>query len=342
MKNKDILVTGGAGYIGSHTVVALVEQGYRPVIVDDLRNSRDTVPQKINDLTNQSLPFYAVDCGNESDMEEIFSAHNFEGVIHFAAYKAVGESVEKPLMYYQNNLGSLTTVLGLCAKHGVNNIVFSSSCTVYGEPKGNIVMDESAPIQKANSPYGETKIIGEQILTDFQKAHSESNVVCLRYFNPVGAHPTAEIGELPIGRPNNLVPFITQTAVGKWPALTVFGKDYPTKDGTCIRDFIHVCDLADAHVHALNYAQKSNGRWEAINIGTGQGTSVLELIDVFEKVSGEKLNYKFGDRRPGDVTAIYADASKAQKVLGWTAKRSLEDSMLSAWKWEQKCMEHAS
>ena len=342
MKNKPILVTGGAGYIGSHAVVALVEQGYLPVIVDDLRNSQADVPQKLDKLCGVSLPFFPVDCCDSRALEAIFEKFDFDGVIHFAAYKAVGESVEEPLKYYQNNLGSLVALLECCKKFGVNNIVFSSSCTVYGQPEGHIEMDESAPIQKANSPYGETKIICEQILKDYQSANPKSKVVCLRYFNPIGAHPSAEIGELPLGKPNNLVPFITQTAVGKWPKLTVFGNDYPTKDGTCIRDFIHVCDLADAHVNAIAYAEKSTGIWDAINVGTGEGTSVLELIQIFEKVSGEKLSYEFGPRRSGDVIAIYANANKANKVLGWTAKRTLEDSMSSAWKWQQNCVEHAS
>jgi UDP-glucose 4-epimerase len=342
MKKNHILVTGGAGYIGSHTVVALLENGYSPVIVDDLRNSYASVLDNLTTITGKDVPFHRVDVCDIDRMEEVFEMYDFDGIIHFAAYKAVGESVVRPLDYYKNNVSGLLTILELCSKHKVENFVFSSSCTVYGEPENQIEVDESCPIREANSPYGQTKIIGEQILRDFQNAFNKKKVVALRYFNPIGAHDSALIGEYPIGKPNNLLPFITQTASGKWPELVVFGDDYPTEDGTCIRDYIHVMDLADAHVKAMDYALKTDdGILDKINIGTGTGSSVLELIKTFEEVSEIKLPYSFGQRRLGDITAIYANATKAKKLLSWSSKRNLKQAVESAWKWEQNLKSHA-
>lgn len=337
-EKKNILVTGGAGYIGSHTVVALIENGFHPIIVDDFRNSQKEVISNLEDITKTKIEYYPIDCCDLNQLEKVFDQHAFAGIIHFAAYKAVGESVALPIRYYQNNLISLMNVLEMAEKHKVPNFVFSSSCTVYGEPKGEIEVNEQTPLQTPESPYGKTKMMSEHIINDFHFAHPTSNIYALRYFNPIGAHHTAKIGELPIGKPNNLVPFITQTAAGIQEELTVFGKDYPTPDGTCIRDFIDVQDLAEAHVAALRNLQTKNGFFDFLNLGTGRGTSVQQLIDVFEKVSGKKLNYKFGDRRPGDVVAIYANVSKGKSELQWEAKRTLEESLLSAWNWQQKLM----
>jgi UDP-glucose 4-epimerase len=333
---KYILVTGGAGFIGSHTVVSLKEQGFEPIIVDDLRNAKSFIIDNIRTILNHKVMHFKIDCCNFKEMEAVFKEFPISGIIHFAAYKAVDESVSQPLKYYRNNLTSLLTLLELSNKFNVNNFIFSSSCTVYGEPQGNVVVDENSPIQEATSAYGQTKIIGEKILQDYQRAYSSSKVTALRYFNPIGAHKTALLGELPIGKPANLLPYITQTAIGKLEKLTVYGDDYSTEDGSCIRDYIHVEDLAEAHVMALKKAMKStDGFIDAINIGTGKGTSVLELISVFEKVTKTKLNYVIGPRRIGDVPAIYANAAKAKKTLGWEAKRSIEDSVLSAWEWEK-------
>jgi UDP-glucose 4-epimerase len=333
---KYILVTGGAGFIGSHTAVSLCQQGFEPIIVDDLRNAKPFILDNLESILGKSILHFSIDCCNESALENVFSKYKILGIIHFAAYKAVDESRREPIKYYINNLTSLLTVLGLAEKFNVNNIIFSSSCTVYGEPKNTIVVDENSGIQVATTPYGETKIIGEKILFDCQKANNDLKITALRYFNPIGAHKSALIGELPIGRPANLLPYITQTGIGKLEELTVYGNDYNTEDGSCIRDYIHIEDLADAHVRALQNSIKSkSGFMEKINVGTGKGTSVLELIKVFEKVSGQKLNYKIGPRRTGDVPAIYANAARAKQVLNWTATRTLEESVLSAWKWEQ-------
>ncbi|MBU2018206.1 MAG: UDP-glucose 4-epimerase GalE [Bacteroidetes bacterium] len=333
---KKILVTGGAGYIGSHTVVSLIENGYTPVIVDDFRNAQSSVIEQLEAITNQKIKLHRVDCCDSQAMNTVFEAEKPNGVIHFAAYKAVNESVEKPLEYYKNNLQSLLVVLELYQKHKVQSLVFSSSCTVYGEPKGKIEVDESFPIEKAFSPYGQTKIICEQIIQDFHHSQPDSKIISLRYFNPVGAHASALIGEYPIGKPNNLLPYITQTAIGKLKQLTVFGNDYATSDGTCVRDYIHVCDLADAHVQAISFLEKeTNGVLEAVNIGTGKGTSVQEIIETFETETGVSLNYTIGPRRAGDVEAIYANTSKSEKILQWKAKRSLKDSVCSAWNWEK-------
>ncbi len=336
---KNILVTGGAGYIGSHTLVALIEQGFHPIIVDDFRNAHSSVIKNLEDITNTTICYHNIDCCDIKALRNVFTSQNIHGIIHFAAYKAVGESVEKPLMYYQNNLDSLLNVLTLSSEFDVENIVFSSSCTVYGNPIGEIEVDEETHLQLPSSPYGQTKLMSEQILRDFQHAYPRKNIFALRYFNPIGAHISAKIGELPIGRPNNLVPFITQTAAGIQQELVVFGKDYPTPDGTCIRDFIHVEDLADAHVAAVHQASKGSGFFEPVNIGTGKGTSVQELIHVFEKMSGLKLNYSFGPRRPGDVVSIYANAQKAKQNLHWEAKKTIEEAVLSAWKWQQNLVQ---
>ncbi len=338
---KTILVTGGAGFIGSHTVVELINSGYQPIIVDNFDNSSPFVLDNIKKITGISVPFYELDC-NEPQFEEVFKTHKIDGIIHFAANKAVGESVENPLKYYKNNIGSLVLLLELMNKHSVTNLVFSSSCTVYGEPK-ELPVTESTPRQKANSPYGNTKSISEDILTDATTAHKNLRAIALRYFNPIGAHPSSLLGELPIGKPNNLVPFITQTAIGKRDELTVFGNNYPTNDGTCIRDYIHVIDLAKAHIKAFEYlSNNTNINFDIFNIGTGNGNSVLEVIHAFEKVSNQKLKYKFGPIREGDVVAVYANVDKSKNVLNWSAEINIEDALLHAWNWEKWLKENKS
>lgn len=340
MKGK-ILVTGGAGYIGSHTAVELIESGYEVVIVDNLSNSTADSIVGIEKITGVKPTFYQADCNNIDDLRNIFRENKgINGIIHFAASKAVGESVHKPLLYYRNNLVSLMNLLEIMPEFKVENIVFSSSCTVYGEPDQNPI-DETAPIKPAESPYGNTKQINEEIIRDFVKSGAPVKSIILRYFNPVGAHPSAEIGELPNGVPQNLVPFITQTAMGIRESLSVFGDDYNTLDGSCIRDFINVVDLAKAHVVALNrmISNKSADKVEIFNLGTGNGVSVLELIKVFEKVSKTKLNYKIVGRREGDIEKIWAEPSRANNVLGWKAKENIEDTMLSAWNWQLKLRE---
>ena len=331
-KNK-ILVTGGCGFIGSHTVVSLIEKGFEPIIVDSLENSEKFILENLQTLTKTRIKFYHENCCDELAMKKIFAEENLSGVIHFAAYKAVGESVAQPLKYYKNNIGSLITLLELCEKYKVSNFIFSSSCTVYGNPD-NIPVNESTPIRKAESPYGETKIICENIINQFSSVNSWFKPVILRYFNPIGSHPSGLIGELPIGVPNNLVPFITQTAKGIRKELTVFGNDYSTTDGTCVRDYIHVCDLADAHVVSLSKIDHIKSFPVYYNLGTGKGNSVLEVIQIFEKISSSKLNYIIGKRRSGDVESIYANTSKAQNELGWKCKFSLEDALNHAWNWE--------
>ncbi|MCX2744559.1 UDP-glucose 4-epimerase GalE [Mangrovivirga sp. M17] len=333
-----ILVTGGAGYIGSHTVVELINGGYEPVIIDDFSNSDPAVISQLEKITGKSVTFYALDCNNPDNLSKIFREHpEVTGVIHFAAFKAVGESVSEPLKYYKNNIGSLVTLLESMVKYNISNLVFSSSCTVYGQPDELPVKEESAKKQ-AESPYGNTKAVCEEILQDSFNANIPIRSMALRYFNPIGAHPSSLIGELPKGVPNNLVPFVTQTAAGWRKQLTIFGDDYDTKDGTCVRDYIHVVDLANAHVKALNYLegiQNDKTHFEAVNIGTGNGNSVKEVVDTFEKVNNTSLNYKYGDRRPGDVEKVYADASTAEKVLGWKAEKSLEEALKDAWNWQK-------
>jgi UDP-glucose 4-epimerase len=332
-----ILVTGGCGYIGSHTVVELSKAGYAIVIADDLRNANRRVIEGLNELLGYTPEIHEVDVCNFEQMEILFRQHRFTGIIHFAAYKAVGESVQDPLKYYHNNLEGLNVICSLALKHKVYNFVFSSSCTVYGEPKGVKEVRENSPTSIPNSPYGYTKLIGERILSDVQKAHPEFKVMNLRYFNPVGAHPSGLIGEFPIGKPNNLLPFVTQTAIGIHSKLTVHGSDYPTNDGTCIRDYIHVCDLAQAHVKALVFLEKKDEPCrEEVNIGTGRGTSVLEIIRIFEQETGAKLNWSFGPRRPGDVVEIYANADKSADLLNWSPVYSVTDAIKHAWNWEQR------
>ncbi len=334
LKQK-ILVTGGLGYIGSHTVVALQEAGYEVVIIDDLSNSELFVLDRIKQITGIRPDFHQIDLKDTNSVNEFFRLNKVDGVIHFAAHKAVGESVQKPLMYHKNNLLGLINVLEAMKENKVDHFIFSSSCTVYGQAD-KMPIDETAPIKKAESPYAKTKQMGEEILEDFVSAY-DKNVVSLRYFNPVGAHPSALIGELPKGIPNNLVPFVTQTAAGIREFLSVFGKDYPTHDGTAIRDYIYVCDLADAHVKALTrLIQKENkSGLEVFNLGTGIGSTVLEVVQAFEKVNNLKLNYKLVDRREGDIIEAFADNSLAEKELGWKPKTSLDESMRTAWEWQK-------
>lgn len=333
-----ILVTGGLGYIGSHTVVALQQSGYEVVIIDNLSNTSDAVLDGIVKITNTAPIFEKVELRNKNEVVNFFERHhNIQGIIHFAASKAVGESVEDPLLYYENNISTLVYVLQQVQQKENFHFIFSSSCTVYGQAD-KLPVTEDAPIKKAYSPYGNTKQIGEEILEDLTKINSKFNCISLRYFNPIGAHASSNIGELPNGTPQNLVPFITQTAVGIREQLSVFGDDYPTPDGTCIRDYIHVEDLAEAHVVALERLvhKKAEANYEIFNIGTGTGSSVLEVIQSFELVSGKKLNYAITGRRDGDVISAYADTNKANTVLGWKANRTLDDAMRSAWNWELK------
>lgn len=334
---KYILVTGGAGYIGSHTVIELYKNGYCPVIVDDFRNSHSSVIEGLEKISEENIIYRKLDVCNYEDFQKVFIEFSFFGVIHFAAYKAVGESVQSPLKYYKNNLLGLINCLELAEQYNVKNVVFSSSCTVYGEPKGMKTVSEQSETQPANSPYGNTKQIGEEIIDDLIKSGSKLKVLKLRYFNPVGAHETGLIGELPIGKPTNLLPFVTQTAIGKLKELTVFGNDYSTPDGTCVRDYIHVCDLADAHVKSIDWLEKqSDSLSDSLNIGTGKGTSVLEIIHTFEKVSELTLNWKFGDRRDGDVEEIYANVDKSSKILNWKPTKTVKDAIFDAWNWELK------
>lgn len=333
---KNILVTGGAGFIGSHTVVALAEAGFRPVIIDDFSNSEKSVLDGLRQILGFEVPCYAFDCNDHAALLDVFKKENISGVIHFAASKAVGESMNEPLHYYRNNLGSMLTLLEVMLECGVSDLIFSSSCTVYGEPD-SLPVTEETPVKPAISVYGNTKQIGEEILRDTVAAGKNFRVISLRYFNPIGAHPAALIGELPLGVPSNLVPYLTQTAAGKRKELTIFGEDYPTPDGTCIRDYIHVMDLAEAHVAAIQALQKQHKTpsYEVFNVGTGQGNSVLELVKTFEAIIGSDLNYRIGPRRAGDVVAVYADVSKINSQLGWTAKRSLREALEDAWKWEK-------
>jgi len=336
-KNIPILVTGGLGYIGSHTVVELIEAGYDPVIVDNLSNSRPEVLDGIEKITGRRPVFYPYDLRNREQVKEIFDNHpGLQGIIHFAASKYVGESVEDPLLYYENNLCSLTNLLQEARAHGVWPFIFSSSCTVYGEPD-TLPVTEDMPVKPAESPYGNTKQIAEEILRDAARAYG-FRVIALRYFNPIGAHPSAEIGELPVGVPQNLVPFITQTAIGLRDELKIFGDDYPTPDGTAIRDYIHVVDLARAHVVALERLLQGRNTdvFEVFNIGTGRGSSVREVVDTFKEVTGVDLPYRIVGRRPGDVTAVWADTQKAEKILGWKARLTMADALRDAWRWEQK------
>ncbi|MEN9697312.1 MAG: hypothetical protein RLZ56_733 [Bacteroidota bacterium] len=333
---QTILVTGGCGYIGAHTIVDLIENGFEVISADNLSKSSGEALKGIERITGKSIKNYPIDLTNKEATASIFIENpNIVGIIHFAAYKAVGESVEKPLDYYENNLFSLVHLLKMAVQYHVKHFIFSSSCTVYGNPD-HIPVVETTPFQTAASPYGATKQMGESIVRDASLAHPLSTIL-LRYFNPVGAHPSTAIGELPIGRPQNLVPAITQTAIGKLPTMQVYGSDYPTRDGSCIRDYIHVCDIAHAHTLALQYSIKNNAEntCEVFNLGTGNGITVLEAIQAFEKVSGIKLNYAMGPRRAGDIVSIYANNDKAVNQLGWECKYNLEDMMRTAWQWEQ-------
>ncbi|MFM2214221.1 MAG: UDP-glucose 4-epimerase [Bacteroidota bacterium] len=332
-----IVVTGGLGFIGSHTVVELQSQGFEVIVIDNLSNSSITVLDGITNISGQKPQFENIDLRDKTAVAAFFKKHSdVKGVIHFAASKAVGESVENPLLYYENNINALVYVLQELTKLPQANFIFSSSCTVYGQAE-KMPITEDASIQPAMSPYGNTKQIGEEIITDSAKV-TNINAILLRYFNPIGAHPSGEIGELPIGVPQNLVPFITQTGIGLREKLSVYGDDYPTLDGTAVRDYIHVVDLAKAHVIALQRLLNRNNadKVETFNLGTGTGSSVLEVIQAFEKVSGKKLNYQIVGRREGDITSAYANTDKAKNILGWSTKSSLEEALASAWKWEQK------
>lgn len=335
-----ILVTGGCGYIGSHTIVDLIENGYDVVCVDNNSRSSESILKGAEKIVGRPIKNYKVDLCNFDETFAIFQENtDIQGIIHFAAYKAVGESVEKPLMYYENNLSSLVNLLKCVQDFNTPWFVFSSSCTVYGNPD-DVIVTEETPQKPAESPYGATKQMCERIIEDFQKANG-TKCILLRYFNPVGAHQSNLIGELPIGKPQNLVPAITQTAIGKLPKMKVYGGDYPTRDGSCVRDYIHVSDIAHAHTLAIQYLEKGQNSkgCEVFNLGTGNGVTVLEAIHAFEKVSGQKLAYEIGPRRAGDVVAIYANNDKAKNSLGWNPKYSLDDMMATAWKWELKLKE---
>lgn len=343
MTKTKVLVTGGAGYIGAHTVVELESAGYEAVIVDNFANSSSDVLDGIANITGKKPLFVEADCADYSSFAKVFELYpDISAAIHFAAYKAVGESVEKPLYYYRNNLDSLLNLIDLMGRKERGSIVFSSSCTVYGQPeKNHLPVSEDAPLQPATSPYGNTKQISEEILRDCSISYKgKINVIALRYFNPIGAHPSAMIGELPRGVPQNLLPFITQTAAGLRERLSVFGDDYNTPDGSCIRDYIYVCDLAKAHVSALDRMINKNPRipagMEYFNLGTGIGISVLQMLELFKKATGIEVPYTIVKRRPGDVEQVWADPSKANKVLGWKADTPIEDVLASAWRWEKK------
>lgn len=334
---RKILVTGGCGYIGSHTIVDLLEHGYEVISIDDNSRSSAFNVNGIEKITGKKVKNYKVDLKNFDETQAVFQENtDIAGVIHFAAYKAVGESVAAPLLYFENNLFSLINLLKCVEEFSIPHFVFSSSCTVYGNPD-SIPVTEAFPIKKAESPYGATKQMGEEMLTDFTK-NGACDAILLRYFNPVGAHPSAILGELPIGKPQNLVPAITQTAIGKLPKMKVFGNDYDTRDGSCIRDYIHVCDIAHAHTLAIQYLEnaKNEGPCDIFNLGTGLGVTVLEAIQTFEEVSGVKLNYEIAPRRPGDVIAIYANNDKAVNKLGWQIKYGIKEMMKTAWDWELK------
>lgn len=336
-----ILVTGGTGFIGSHTTVELQQAGYEVVIIDNLSNSNLDVLDGIERITGKRPEFIEGDCANLNTVEALFEKHpGITGIIDFAASKAVGESVQKPILYYRNNLNILLNLLEMMPKHGVKGFVFSSSCTVYGEPDQNPIT-ESAPIKKATSPYGATKQVGEDIITDVINSGADIKAIILRYFNPIGAHPSGEIGELPNGVPQNLIPYLTQTAIGLRKELSIFGNDYPTPDGSCIRDFINIVDLAKAHVAALERMlnQNETNRLEIFNIGTGEGLSVLQLLNAFETATGVKVPHKIVGRREGDIVQIWANTQKANEVLGWKAQVPIEDTMRSAWNWQKKLRE---
>lgn len=328
-----VLVTGGAGYIGSHTVLELLEQDHEVIVVDNLSNSSEEALRRVQDITGKSVTFYEMDLLNKEQLDDIFSKHFIDAVIHFAGYKAVGESVAKPMMYYENNLDSTLRLCEVMEKHGVKNLVFSSSATVYGDP-ASVPITEDFPLSATN-PYGRTKLFIEYILKDLHKSDGIWNIALLRYFNPVGAHESGRIGEDPNDIPNNLMPYISQVAVGKLEKLSVFGSDYPTHDGTGVRDYIHVVDLANGHLKALEKLE-SNPGLVIYNLGTGNGSSVLDMIKAFEKASGKEVPYKLTDRRPGDVAACYADPARAEQELGWQAERGIEEMCRDAWRWQSE------
>jgi UDP-glucose 4-epimerase len=337
-----ILVTGGTGYIGSHTTVELIQKGFEVIIIDNLANSKIEVLDNIEKITGRRPLFEKIDLCNPADLIQFFKKYSkLSAIIHFAAYKAVGESVENPLKYYENNILSMVNLLKMMKNHNVPCMVFSSSCTVYGQPDV-LPVTETAPVKKAESPYGNTKQIDEEIIEDFLKVNKDLNCISLRYFNPIGAHPSGLIGELPIGVPPNLVPYITQTAAGIRPLLNVYGDDYNTPDGTAIRDFINVVDLSKAHVIAIErlLAQKQKSNYEIFNLGTGKGNSVLELIREFEQATGIKIKYKLVPRREGDIEKVWADTKLANEELGWKAETSLSDTLRSAWNWEKNYRSH--
>ena len=333
-----ILVTGGAGYIGSHTAVALVEAGFEPVLLDNFSNSSRDAVEGVAAICGKHIEVIEADCKVEAEVEAAFHrAGPFAGIIHFAAFKAVGESVAEPLKYWRNNVAGTAVVLDVARRQGCAAFVFSSSCTVYGEPE-SVPVDEQAPIRPATSPYGATKQVGEQLLSDVARAWPEFRAMVLRYFNPVGAHPSAAIGELPLGIPNNLVPYLTQAVARVRPPLTVFGNDYATPDGTCIRDYIHVVDLAEAHVRALEALLNGHAALgcTVVNLGTGKGSSVLEVIRAFEVATGVPVPHQIGERRAGDAVEVWADATRAKEVLGWQARLTLQDALRDAWRWQQR------
>ena len=333
---KRILVTGGLGFIGSHTVVELQNEGFEVVIIDNLSNTSIDVLDKITEITGKKPAFYQIDLRIKDEVKNFFDTNQIDGIIHFAAFKAVGESMQKPLDYYENNIGSLVYLLKEMKDRKLDHFIFSSSCTVYGQAD-ELPITEKAPVKSAESVYGNTKQIGEEIIQDTCKAYN-LNSIALRYFNPIGAHPSVKIGELPLGVPQNLIPYVTQTAAGIREELSVFGDDYDTKDGTAIRDYIHVVDLAKAHIAALErlIKKKNKEKFEFFNIGTGKGSSVLEVIKAFEKTTGKQLNYKIVGRREGDITAAFADTTIANKELNWKTEKSLEEALEAAWKWQQQ------
>ena len=333
---KKILVTGGLGFIGSHTVVELQQAGYEVVIIDNLYNSKIEVLDRIISITGIKPSYFNIDLRNKTAVKDFFNTNKVDGIIHFAASKAVGESVKNPLLYYENNISTLVYLLQEMKEHQLSNFIFSSSCTVYGQAD-ELPITENAPVKPAESPYGNTKQIGEEIIKESCKANG-LKAIALRYFNPIGAHETAVIGELPLGIPQNLIPFVTQTAAGIRKELSVFGDDYPTKDGTAVRDYIHVVDLAKAHIAALERLLNNGNKkdFEVFNVGTGTGSSVLEVIKAFEKVSNTRLNYKIVARREGDITSAYADTTLAKVELGWETEKTLEQALLAAWKWQLK------
>ncbi len=333
----NILITGGAGFIGSHTYVVLKENGFNPIIVDNFSNSSIHVIQNLETICQSPVVYYHLDVNDPKTYDQVFKEHKIDGVIHFAASKAVGESVENPLKYYKNNVASTILLLEKMLEYNIKNLVFSSSCTVYGQP-AELPVTEKSPVQIAISPYGNTKQMCEEIIADTTQASNDLKAISLRYFNPIGAHKSALIGELPLGPPANLIPFLTQSVAGLRGPLQVFGTDYPTSDGSAVRDYIHVCDLAEAHVKALQHLidqKDAASYYDFFNIGTGDGTSVLQIINAFEKTTGEKVNYELKPRRSGDITAVYAAIGKSKDVLGWQSKRSLEESLKDAWAWQK-------